>query len=105
MIDEIVKQNLIDDILDIVDPPDFDKKQLLEVFTERINAITNKKKITLEDDLIGLARILKYKPIRKVGERPARMGLFEVVAPCEASQELEKLIKAKSGANNPMNID
>jgi len=26
MIDEIVKQNLIDDIIDLVDPPDFDKK-------------------------------------------------------------------------------
>ena len=26
MLDEIVKQNLIDDIIDIVDPPDFDKK-------------------------------------------------------------------------------
>lgn len=32
MIDEIVKQNLIDDIVDLVDPPDFDKKELIEVF-------------------------------------------------------------------------
>lgn len=31
MLDEIVKQSLIDDILDIVDPPDFDKQQLLDV--------------------------------------------------------------------------
>jgi hypothetical protein len=36
----------------------------------------NKKKISADDDLIGLARILKYKPIRKIGERPTKMGLF-----------------------------
>lgn len=48
--------------------------------------MTNKKKITAEDDLIGLARILRYKPIRKIGEMPAKMGLFEVVAPCDTSR-------------------
>lgn len=48
---------------------------------------------------------MKYKPIRKVGEKPNRMGLFEVVAPSDASRELESLIKVKSGANNPLNID
>jgi hypothetical protein len=36
----------------------------------------NKKKISADDDLIGFARILKYKPIRKIGERPAKMRLF-----------------------------
>jgi hypothetical protein len=40
---------------------------MIEVFNERINNITNKKKITADEDLIGLARILKYKPIRKIG--------------------------------------
>ena len=40
---------------------------MIEVFNERINSITNKKKITADEDLIGLARILKYKPIRKIG--------------------------------------
>lgn len=76
MIDEIVKQNLIDDIIDLVDPPDFDKKQLLDVLGQRIQAIANKKKITQEDDLIGLARIMRYKPLRKVGQKPEKMGLF-----------------------------
>jgi hypothetical protein len=40
-----VKQSLIDDILDIVDPPDFDKEQLLDIMSERL---AGKKKITLE---------------------------------------------------------
>ena len=55
--------------------------------------------------MIGLARILRYKPIRKVGEKPEKMGLFETVAPCDLSRELESMIKSKSGANNPLNID
>jgi hypothetical protein len=33
------------------------------------------------------------------------MGLFERVAPCQLSGDLEKLIKGRSGANNPRNID
>ena len=46
------------------------------------------KKISADDDLISIARILKYKPIRKVGEMPAKMGLFERVAPSPASLEI-----------------
>jgi tubulin polyglutamylase TTLL5 len=45
MIDEIVKQSLIDDILDIVDPPNFDKEQLLDIMGERL---TGRKKVTPE---------------------------------------------------------
>jgi hypothetical protein len=33
------------------------------------------------------------------------MGLFEMIAPSSLSTELEKLIKSRSGANNPLNID
>jgi hypothetical protein len=36
---------LIDDILDIVDPADFDKEQLLDIMSERL---AGKKKITPE---------------------------------------------------------
>lgn len=88
MLDEIVKQNLIDDIMDIVDPPDFDKAELLDVFSERIAQISAGKKITVDEDLIGLARILRYQPIRRVGEMPAKMGLFERVAPSPACLEI-----------------
>lgn len=50
--------------------------------------LSENKKITAEDDLIGLARVLKYKPIRKIGQIPEKLGLFEIVAPSEASREL-----------------
>ena len=33
LIDEIVKQSLIDDIFDIVNPPDFDKAEFLDVIS------------------------------------------------------------------------
>jgi hypothetical protein len=43
LIDEVIKQSLIDDIMDIVDPPDFDKEQLLDIMSERL---AGKAKIT-----------------------------------------------------------
>lgn len=102
MLDEIVKQSLIDDILDIIDPPDFDKEQLLDVLSERL---AGKRKITPEEDLIAIARVLRYKKLRRVGELPENLGLFEVLAPCKLSSDLERLIKGKAGANNLRNID
>lgn len=102
MIDEIVKQSLIDDILDIVDPPNFDKEQLLDIMGERLSG---KKKVTPEEDLIAIARVLKYKPLRKFGEIPDNIGLFEMIAPSKLSTDFERQIKGRSGANNPKNID
>jgi hypothetical protein len=52
------------------------------VLAERINAFSNKRKLSQDDDLIAIARILRYKPIRKIGEIPSNIGLFEMVAPC-----------------------
>ena len=44
LIDEIVKQSLVDDIIDIIDPPDFDKGEFLDVISERLQE--SKKKLT-----------------------------------------------------------
>jgi hypothetical protein len=48
---------------------------------------------------------LKYKPLRKFGEIPENIGLFEMIAPSKLSTDLERQIKGRSGANNPKNID
>lgn len=88
--------------MDIIDPPDFDKEQLLDIMADRLSG---RGKITPEEDLIAIARVLRYKKIRKIGEMPENMGLFERVAPCQMSTDLEKQIKTRSGANNPRNID
>jgi hypothetical protein len=81
-----VKQSLIDDIMDIIDPPDFDKEQLIDIMNERLTS--NKKKFTAEEDLIAIARIMKYKKLRKIGEMPEQMGLFEMIAPGKLSCDL-----------------
>ena len=85
MIDEVIKQSLIDDILDIVDPPEFDKQQLLDIMSERMSG---KKKITPDEDLIAIARVLKYKKLRKLGETPESIGLFQMIAPSKLSTDL-----------------
>lgn len=86
MLDEIIKQNLIDDIIDIVDPPQFNKKELIDVLSERIAVLEGgKRKLTRQDDLIDIGRILNNKKIRKIGEMPQKIGLFEMVAPSDSS--------------------
>ena len=102
LIDEVVKQSLIDDILDIVDPVDFDKEALLDIMAERLSS---RRKVTPEDDLVSLGRVFRYQKVRKIGEIPEKMGLFEMIAPSPLSTDLEKQIKHRSGANNPRNID
>jgi hypothetical protein len=37
ILDDMVKQRLIDEIIDLVDPVDFDRKRLFEVLERRIN--------------------------------------------------------------------
>jgi len=72
--------------MDIIDPPDFDKEQLIDIMNERLTS--NKKKFTAEEDLIAIARIMKYKKLRKIGEMPEQMGLFEMIAPGKLSCDL-----------------
>ena len=38
--------------------------------------LSGKGKVTPEEDLIAIARVLRYKKIRKIGEMPENMGLF-----------------------------
>ncbi len=111
MIDDIIKQSLIDDIIQIVNPPAFSKEEAINVMNERLSPeFRNYKKGQKganvdEEDLVHLARILKYQKLRKYGEMPEKIGLFEMVAPSPMSKDLEKLIKSKSGINAPHNID
>lgn len=37
LLDDMVKQRLIDDTIDLIDPIDFDRKRLFEVLERRIN--------------------------------------------------------------------
>lgn len=54
---------------------------------------------TPHEDNIDIARILRFRPLRRVGELPKKMGLFERVAPEKRTEELERLVEAKFNPN------
>lgn len=60
--------------MDIVDPIDFNKQELLDIMAERLKI--NGRKFSNEEDNIDIARVVRYKRIRKIGEVPDKIGLF-----------------------------
>ena len=85
----MIKQKLIDDIIDLVDPMDFDRKRLFEVLERRINedfkqsttSNAYSKRLMNRD----LTYILNGRVPRKYGEMPKQMGNFERIAPTPMS--------------------
>lgn len=100
LIDEIIKQSLVDDIIDLVDPPKFDHERLLDVLSRRIaEAQRHKSKISIHNntkDTLNrdLTYILRGQKLRKYGEMPAKMGCFEMIAPSEMSTKVEAMARA-----------
>ena len=99
ILDDIVKQQLIDDVIELVDPVLFDRKKLLDVLERKIkeeqglksniNTQNNSKQQMNRD----LTYILNGKNIRKVGEIPKFMGNFERLAPSEFCDKVVKTIQ------------
>lgn len=85
LLDDMIKQRLIDDIIDLVDPVDFDRKRLFEVLERRINedfkqsttSNAYNKRLMNRD----LTYILNGQVPRRYGEMPKMMGNFERIAP------------------------
>mmetsp|Transcript_25950 Transcript_25950/g.19556 ORF Transcript_25950/g.19556 Transcript_25950/m.19556 type:complete len:111 (-) Transcript_25950:47-379(-) len=85
LLDDMVKQRLIDDTIELIDPLDFDRKRLFEVLERRINedfkqnssSSTHAKRQMNRD----FTYILNGKLPRKYGEMPKQMGNFERLAP------------------------
>eukprot|EP00347_Sterkiella_histriomuscorum_P010309 403376796 len=96
LLDDMIKQKLIDDIVDLVDPVDFDRKRLFEVLERRINedfkqsttSNAYSKKLMNRD----LTYILNGQVPRKYGEMPKLMGNFERIAPSPQSDYYLKLV-------------
>ena len=88
LLDDMIKQKLIDDIIELVDPVDFDRKRLFEVLERRINedfkqSTTSNafsKRLMNRD----LTYILSGQVPRKFGEMPQKLGNFERIAPSNA---------------------
>jgi tubulin polyglutamylase TTLL5 len=103
-LDEKIKEAMIHDTIKIVDPPQFDRKELVSVCERRMKAIQKKsshktggkgcfktEKDQLEDDLV---RILRGVHPRRYGEIPKEMGSYQRLAPGERTYEALK--KARS---------
>jgi hypothetical protein len=98
LLDDIVKQRLIDDTIDLVDPLDFDRKRLFEVLERRISqdlkqntsaSGTNARKHIMNRDL---TYILNGAVPRSFGEDPRLMGNYERIAPTELSDKYVKML-------------
>lgn len=99
LIDDIIKQQLIDDTIDLVNPLHFDRQRLVEVLERRIkeeqgckskiNTMNNSKAQFNRD----ISYILRGQTLRKVGEMPERIGNYERIAPSEKSDKYTKLIQ------------
>jgi len=92
----MIKQRLIDDTIDLVNPVDFDRKRLFEVLERRVNddfkqntsATAHGKKMMNRD----LTYILNGQIPRKYGEVPRFLGNYERIAPSPQSDKLLKLV-------------
>ncbi len=79
----MIKQRLIDDTIDLVNPVDFDRKRLVEILERRIhedNSVKTGYKRQMNRDL---TYILNGQMPRAYGEMPKCMGNFERIAPTE----------------------
>lgn len=109
ILDDMVKSKLIDDIIDLMDPIDFDRKRLFEVLERRIaedfkgGGISTgqaSKKLMNRD----LTYILNGRVPRRYGEMPRRMGNFERIAPSPMCEQYLKLIGGQKMFGSLMKI-
>lgn len=89
LLDEHVKQPLINDTIDLVEPMAFDRKALSEALQRRARKAGAGSGGRQQLD-VDLHAILKGRPMRKYGEMPEKMGNYERIAPGDAWDHLVK---------------
>jgi len=112
ILDDLVKQQLIDDTIDLVAPLQFDRTRLLQVLERRIGEEQRLKSTinTMNNSQAQLNKDLTYilhgRKMRDVSELPEKMGNYERVVPSEMSDRIQKLIQSyKVQYKNPMEKD
>ena len=104
MLDELIKQQLIDDIVGLVDVVGFDRGRLKEVLERRVMEVEGRKSYinTRNNSVEQLNRDLCYvldgKELRRYGERKSG-GNFEQVAPGEGYFRLIKMLQSYKNTN------
>jgi len=109
LLDDLIKQKMIDDTMALLDPIDFDRKRLFEVLERRVHedfskcagSMNNHTKRQMNRDL---SYILHGKVPRKFGEMPAKMGQYQRIAPSEASERYLKLIGGQKMFGSVMKV-
>jgi tubulin polyglutamylase TTLL5 len=99
VLDDQIKLQLVEDVLNIVDPINFDRKALIEVMERRLNINQHQgNNVYLYSPTIqlnlDLNQIFRGKVPRAYGEIPKNLGNFERIAP---SEESDRLIKMTGG--------
>ena len=95
LLDDIVKIKLVDDLIDLVDLIDFDRKRLEEVLTRKLKEISSVSAASGVQAMKLLNRDLTYilngQEPRVYGEMPKFMGEFERLAPTPFSDGMIRL--------------
>ena len=111
LLDDIIKQRLIDDTIDLVEPVDFDRKRLFEVMERRITqdikqstsaSGTNAKQYIMNRDL---TYILNGAVPRAYGEEPKMMGNYEKIAPSKMSDKYIKMVGGQKMFGSLMKVN
>ena len=93
LLDDMIKQRLIDETIDLVDVIDYDRKRLFEVLEWRIQQDNKQStsvgsaassKLTMNRDL---TYILHGQQPWKYGEMPLLMGMYKRIAPTKQSEK------------------
>lgn len=85
LLDEQVKQPLIAETIDLIEPMSFDRRRLAEALHRRVERKAATGAAGGQQQLdIDLHSILEGKTPRRFGELPERMGNYERIAPSEA---------------------
>jgi tubulin polyglutamylase TTLL5 len=95
VLDDQVKLQLVDDVLNIVNPICFDRKALLKVLERKMNISSSQENVYLYSPVVqlhlDLNSIFKGKVPRRYGMQPQSIGNFEMISPTEYSNKLVKM--------------
>lgn len=93
-LDDLIKQQLIDDTLDLINPLYFNKIELLKVLERRTSEVQRGHiNNTTSQMNIDLTKILEGKKPRKYGEIPEKIGNFDMIAPSPLYEKYYKINK------------
>lgn len=91
-LDDLIKQQLIDDTLELVNPLYFNKQELVKVLERRTGEVqkghVNNTVAQMNQDL---HKILDGKKPRKYGEMPEKIGNYEMISPSPLYEKLYKV--------------